>query len=77
MTINSQDIVLYPTLDENSEFICHLETINTEEASTKCHLFVNCSQDSTLELEKIGDLNTNDIAEEAEFIAPINIYKID
>jgi len=28
-------------------------------------------------LEKIGNLNTNDIAEETEFIALINIYKID
>lgn len=77
MTINSQDIILNPTLDENSEFICHLETINTEEASTKCHLYVSYSQDCILELEKIGNLNTNDIAEEKEFIALVNIYEID
>lgn len=77
MTINSQDTILDSILDENSAFICHQETISTEEASTKCHLYVSYPQDCTLELEKIGNLNTNDIAEETEFTALNNIYKAD
>ena len=76
MTINSQDIILYSTLDENPVLICHLKTANTEEASTKRQLEVSCSQDHLFKWEEIEDLNRNNIIEEKEFIALINIYKI-
>ena len=76
MSINSQDNILCSALEENSVLGYNQEAINTEEASTKCHLNFSHPTEGPPELTEIDNLNINTTTtEEPEFAALINIYK--
>lgn len=77
MNFNSNDNILYSTLNEYSIFKCHLKTQNIQEPSTKCYSYISCPQDCATECKRIDNLNINNFTEEREFKSARSIIKTD